>query len=250
MKKIIIISIILGVLGVTACSSQGKKSGPDLKKASMINVQLGSAYLRQDKVALAKTKLEKALQQDADNALAHSTMALLLEVVGQHENIIDHYEEAISLDPADSDIKNNFGTYLCNQKRYEEAQKYFNIAINDPYYKTPSVALINAGQCALKTGKYKKAEAFLRKALRTNPKSLSALYAMASLGLRSQRYLMSRAYIQRYHLNSKPSAKSLWLQIKVEKSLGDRKEMRKLIEQMNKKFPDSDEAGLAMGLIR
>lgn len=250
MKIIITIFIFLGMQLISGCSSFSSKDGANLKKAAEINVQLGARYLVQDKIGLAKIKLEKALDQDPDNALAHSTMALLLENVGKHDGIIDHYEEAISLDPANSDIKNNFGTYLCNQSRYEEAQNLFKKAIDDPYYKTPIVALINAGKCALSNSKYKVAESYLRKALRKNPKSITALYAMATLGVKSGRFLMTRAYIQRYHSIVKRSARSLWIQISAEKALGDKRTMDKLVSLLNKEFPDSDEAGLAMGLVR
>ena len=253
MKKIIIcICFFMGMQLITACSSTGGKGdgAPDLIKAAAINVQLGARYLVQNKINLAKIKLEKALEQDSDNALAHSTMALLLENVGQHENIIEHYEEAVSLAPENSDIKNNFGTYLCNQSRFEEAQALFKEALNDPYYKTPVVALINAGKCAMSNSKYKMAESYLRKALRKDPKSVTALYSMAVLGLKSKRYLMTRAYIQRYHAIKKHTAKSLWLQIAAEQALGDKTVMHELIQIMNKKFPDSDEAGLAIGLMR
>lgn len=251
MKIIIITTLMfLGMQIITGCSSFQGKDGPNYKKAADINVRLGASYLLQKRIGLARVKLEKALEQDPDNALAHSTIALLLENVGQHEDVISHYEEAISLAPDNSDIKNNFGTYLCNQSRYDEAQALFQKAIDDPYYKTPIVALINAGKCALTSSKYKVAESYLRQALRKDPKSITALYSMAVLGIKSKRYLMTRAYVQRYHSIVKPSAKSLWLQISAEKSLGDKQVANKLISKLNKEFPDSDEAGLAMRLVR
>lgn len=248
MKKIITIMIAVFLIG---CSSNGKKDdGPNLKKAAEINIQLGAAYLSQNKLQLAKDKLTKALDQDSDNALAHSTMALLLEKVGQLEEVDAHYEEAIELAPTNSDINNNYGTFLCNQSRYAEAKIQFSKALNDPYYKTPIVALINAGKCELKNNQYKMAESYLRKALRINPKSASALYFMGELGIQTKRFLMSRAYMQRYHAIANNSPKSLWVQIQAEKALGDREAVDKLKQIMNKKFPDSDEAGMMMGLFK
>ncbi|MDH5423863.1 MAG: type IV pilus biogenesis/stability protein PilW [Gammaproteobacteria bacterium] len=251
MNKIIItIGMLVWLQFITGCASSGKKHETDFVKASQINVQLGAEYLARNKLNLAKDKLEKALEQNPDNALAHSTMALLLENVGQHEDVIEHYEEAMSLDPSNSDIKNNYGTYLCNQSRFDEAQKLFKMAINDPYYRTHTVALVNAGQCAMNNSRYDLAERYLRKALRKNPKLAKALYSMALLGIKSKKYLMTRAYIQRYHDVARHSAESLWVQIRAEKALGDTVHMSKLIQTLNIKFPDSNEAGLAMGLVR
>ncbi|MCK4709594.1 MAG: type IV pilus biogenesis/stability protein PilW [Gammaproteobacteria bacterium] len=246
-----IISVFLSLLFITGCATgSDKKNGTNLKKAAEFNVQLGSGYLSQGRLNLAKDKLTKALDQDSDNALAHSTMALLLEKVGQLEDIEEHYEEAMDLAPDNSDINNNYGTFLCNQSRFVDAQKQFKKAINDPYYKTPIVALVNAGKCEMKNKDYKSAEKYLRKALRLNSRSVSALYFMGELGILSKKYLMARAYMQRYHSVARQSAKSLWIQIQAEKALGDKVVMKKLIERMNKKFPDSDEASIAIGLIR
>ena len=251
MKIKTIVNSILFLVFISGCSSSGDtKDGPNFKKAAEINIQLGSRYLEQGNLQLAKTKLTKALQQDPDNALAHSTMALLLEKVGQYEEIDEYYNEAISLDPINSDIKNNFGTYLCNRARYDEARKQFNAALNDPYYKTPIVAMINAGKCEIKSKNYKAAEKLLRKALRINSQSVSALYFMGELGIKSQRYLMTRAYIQRYHAVAQASPQSLWIQIQAENALGDKQALKELYKKMNKNFPDSDEAGLMMELYR
>jgi len=245
-----IITIIIATL-LVGCSSNGKKDdGPNLKKASEINIQLGANYLSQGKLQLAKDKLTKALEQDSDNALAHSTMALLLEKVGQLDEIDSHYEEAISLSPENSDINNNYGTFLCNQSRYVEAKVQFSKALNDPYYKTPIVALINAGKCELKNKQYKTAESYLRKALRINTKSVSALYFMGELGIKSKKYLMSRAYMQRYHAVAGFSPQSIWVQIQAEKALKDKETVDKLVQIMNKNFPDSDEAGMMMELLK
>lgn len=250
MKKIIIPLMLLTML-VSGCSTSGnKKDGPNFKKASEINVQLGSGYLSQGNLKLAQTKLTKALKQNPDNALAHSTMALLLEKVGEFDKVDEYYQDAIDLDPSNPDIKNNYGTFLCNQGRYDEARKQFNIAIKDPYYKTPAVAMINAGKCEIKTKNYKTAETLLRKALRINTKSPSALYFMGELGISTKRYLMTRAYMQRYHAVAQVSSKSLWLQIQAEKALGDNKIAKVLADKLMKKFPDSDEAGLLMRMFR
>ncbi|MDH5393851.1 MAG: type IV pilus biogenesis/stability protein PilW [Gammaproteobacteria bacterium] len=251
MIKIIKVSLFAGFILLEACSSIGtSKEEGSLRKAANFNIQLGAGYLSQNKLSLAKKKLTKALEQDPDNALAHSTMALLLEKVGEAEEAEKYYEEAISLAPGNSEINNNFGTFLCNQGRFDEAQELFKKAIDDAYYKTPFVALINAGKCAMNNSKFELAESYLRKALRIEPKSASALYLMAVLGNKTNRYLMTRAYIQRYHDIVSPSAQSLWVQIQAEQALGDKVFMSELIKIINKKFPDSDEAGMSMRLMR
>ena len=61
-KTIIFILLLISSLVQVACSNKPQfKEGANLEKASAINVQLGSGYLAQNKIDLAKSKLEKAL---------------------------------------------------------------------------------------------------------------------------------------------------------------------------------------------
>jgi type IV pilus assembly protein PilF len=66
---------------------------------------------------------------------------------------------------------------------------------------------------------------------------------MADIGIKTERYLMARAYIQRYHAVQAPSAESLWIQIQAEKALGATDQYLKYARQLINDFPDSDEAG-------
>ncbi len=49
-------------------------------------------------------------------------------------------------------MNNNYGTYLCQRGKPDEAIKHFLAALDDPFYSTPSIALTNAGSCALGQG--------------------------------------------------------------------------------------------------
>jgi type IV pilus assembly protein PilF len=67
---------------------------------------------------------------------------------------------------------------------------------------------------------------------------------MAEIGVKTEKYLMARAYIQRYHAVAQASAESLWIQIQAEKALGAEDHYLKYARQLLKEYPDSDEAGL------
>jgi type IV pilus assembly protein PilF len=73
---------------------------------------------------------------------------------------------------------------------------------------------------------------------------------MAEIGVKTQKYLMARAYIQRYHAVARPSAESLWLQIQAEKALGAEDHYLKYARQLLKEFPDSDQAGMLEEMAR
>ena len=245
--KVVFTAGILGLLMMLSACSGGKpvvkgSNEPNLKQAARINVELGSGYLRQGRFKLAKTKLEKAIEQDPKNALAYSTMALLNERIGKLDEVERYYTRALQLDPDNADVQNNYGTFLCNQRRFKEAHKQFQAAWENPFYQTPHFAFANAGACALKQQDYPNAEEYFRRALQRDPKFASVLFMMAELGISTERYLLSRAYIQRFHEVNRPTAASLWLQIQAEKALGAVSNYQELSRKLLKDFPDSNEA--------
>ena len=122
--------------------------------------------------------------------------------------------------------------------------------MKNQFYETPEKSHANIGYCLMQAEKpdYRRAEKHLRSALKVNPNMPSALIGMGELGIKTKRYLMARAYMQRYHANARASATSLWYQIQAEKALGDQKYYIKLSRQLLKQFPDSPEAEKLMDM--
>ena len=83
----------------------------------------------------------------------------------------------------------------------------------------------------------------LRKSLRVKPDIPGSLISMAEVGVKTERFLMARAYIQRYHSVRSVSAESLWLQAQAERALGAKDHYMKIARQLIKDFPDSNESG-------
>jgi len=247
MQKIIITALM--ALLLTACTTttevtaEKRKSKPNLKEASKLNTELAVGYIQQKQYKPAKEKLEKAIEQDTDNLRAFKTLAYLYALLGLHEEAEEKYSEALDIKPDDPDLSNSYGAFLCASGKYEEAQKMFRVSYSNPFYESLYLAQSNAGSCYIKQGKYKEAENLLRKSLRIQPKLPGSLISMAEIGVKTERYLMARAYIQRYHSLKSASPESLWIQIQAEKALGAKEHYMKYARQLINDFPDSDEAG-------
>ena len=236
-----------------ACSTTSDKSVVTTKRtttssknhseASVINTQLAVGYIQRQDYSAAENKLEKAMEQDPENVDAYKMMAYLYAVLGLIDKAGEKYQEALELSPDDPDLLNSYGAFLCANDRLEEAQEQFKIAYSNPFYNKLYLAQSNAGSCYVKQGEYKKAEPLLRKSLRTQPKLAGSLISMAEVGIKTERYLMARAYIQRYHMENAASPESLWIQIQAEKALGAKDHYMKYARQLIKDFPDSDQAG-------
>ena len=256
MKQFIRIILIITITGLSACTSKEemvvdkKVSEPDLKQASALNVQLAIGYIDREQLGIAQEKLDKAIEQDPKSIDAYTTMAYLKRKVNELEQAEKYYLEALDIKSTDPNIHNNYGGLLCQMGRYDDALKEIRLAYEDPFYETPYLAFANAGTCLLDKGDYKEAEKMLRKALRDQPNYAGALISMAEIGVKTEKYLMARAYIQRYHAVARPTAESLWLQIQSEKALGAEEHYLKYARRLLKDFPDSDEAGMLEEMAR
>jgi type IV pilus assembly protein PilF len=249
MKYLIRIILIITITGLSACSSkqevviEKRVQEPDLIQAAALNVQLAIGYIDRGQLAVAQEKLDKAIEQDPDNVDAYTTMAYLKRKVNELDEAEKYYLEALEIRSTNPNIHNNYGGLLCQMGRYDKALDEIRLAYEDPFYETPYLAYANAGTCLLDKGDYKEAETMLRKALRDQPNYAGALISMAEIGVKTEKYLMARAYIQRYHAVARPSAESLWLQVQSEKALGAQDHYLKYARKLLKDFPDSDEAG-------
>jgi type IV pilus assembly protein PilF len=220
-----------------------QKSEPNLKDASNINVQLAVGYIQRKQYKAARDKLEKAIDQDDKNLPAYKTLAYLYALLGLEKEADEKYHKALDLKPDDPDLLNSYGAFLCSVGRLDEANKVLAQSYNNPFYETAYLAESNAGSCYIKQNKYKEAEALLRKSLRVQPKLPGSLISMAEIGVKTDRYLMARAYIERYHAVTKPTAESLWLATQAERGMGDKDHYMKYARQLIQDFPDSDQAG-------
>lgn len=212
------------------------------EKASAVNVQLGIGYLQQNKLELANEKLTKALRQDPDSAAAHNAYAILQERLLQPEKAEYHYSRATELDPKDSQAANNYGAYLCRNGREGEAEKYFKRAVDNPLYKTPEFAYTNAAICLLKIDEREDAENYLRKALAAKSDFAPALLAMGDMAFEDGKFENAKLYVDRYHLSTRPTAKSLWLAIRATLEIDPDGDVGELGERLESEFPTSREA--------
>jgi type IV pilus assembly protein PilF len=234
------IIIVLAVL-LTACVVAGDPEKARNNKASAINVQLGMGYLRQNNLELASEKLLKALRQDPDSAPAHNAYAILQDRLKQTDKAELHYKKATTLDPEDSQAANNYGAFLCRNNREIESEKYFLSALENPLYITPEYAYTNAALCLMKVEIDDRAREYLLKALATKGDFPIALIAMADLQFEAEDFDSTKAYVERFHKVTKPTAKSLWLKIRTVLEIDQEANVTDLAEQLKSEFPDSEE---------
>ncbi|MDB5971085.1 MAG: Type pilus assembly protein PilF [Hydrocarboniphaga sp.] len=243
---IILLAVLPAACVSTTSNDQGaiqNDSKPDYVEAAKLNTQLGIDYARQNQDDLAMEKLKRALEQDPRLPAAHSTIAYLYAKRGEDGEADKHYRRALELDPKDASTKNNYGVFLCAHQRAVEAGKLFHEAAADKQYRSPEVALTNAGVCERKKPDLAAAERDFRAALKANPNFADALSQMAWLSYQQKDYLRARAFLQRYQQAGPATPETLLIGALTEKALGDTVAAGAYEQRLRKEFPESDESG-------
>jgi len=248
MKTIQLASTVCIFLFLSACSQIHTENSvqPTVRSNEIAeaNINLGMEYLKRGEYAKSLEKLKKAQEADPGYPSVYNAFGLLYQQLGEADKAEQNYKRALSLNASDPSTLNNYGFFLCQSGRYEEAEAAFLKAANNPLYKSPEIAISNAGTCALINGYTEAAETHFRNALNKNPRISTALYQMSKLSYNQGKYLNARGYLQRYLEIEKHTPKSLWLGIRIERELGDKDALSSYALLLRNNYPESEEAQL------
>lgn len=237
-KTLLTTTFIASTLFLSACSSTSVKSN----EASNYNSDLGIRYLQKGRLNLANEKLLKALEQNPSSAQSNHYYAILQQKLGNNKKAEQYFLKAVNLNPKDPEIRNNYGSFLCDSGRPRAAVKQFTVAINDPLYRTPEFAYTNAGICLRKTNDDAKAETYFRQALKKKSAFPSALLEMAKLYSDRGNYPRAQAFMLRYESVGQSSPEALDLCNKINTKMGDHAKASSCKAALLRLFPASKEA--------
>ncbi|MGD8407023.1 MAG: type IV pilus biogenesis/stability protein PilW [Thiohalophilus sp.] len=230
------------LIGACTTTSEPQLSDERLQQASDLNAELGVRYMQQGNNERAMDKLQKAIEQNEDNARAHQFLGELYRRVGKPDEAAKHFLVALDLTPKDPSLLNNYAILLCDQKKFDDAQTNFEKALNDPVYSGKAGIYANMAQCAEAQNKLKRAEEYYLKALKLDPRVPSANMGMAQITFDMGLYSQSRQYLERFLEQRKHNAQSLWLGILLERRAGNRNRVASYAILLKGRFPDSEEA--------
>ena len=173
------------------------------------------------------------------------SLGLLYQQLGDSKKAENNFKRALSLNNNDSSTLNNYGNYLCQQNRLEEAENTFLKAAANPLYESPEIAITNAGLCLSITSEKEDAEKYYRAGITVKPACPSSTNKNVRNFIQAiPNHLSARGYLQRYQQVARHTAKSLWLGIQIEQELGDKDAVSSYVLQLKNNFPDSQEATL------
>ena len=147
---VVLVSVMAGCVSSGGSNPLSTDKGRDAARQAY--VQLGLGYLQQGLAEQAKIPLGKALELDKRDPDTLAALALLYQSEMEPELAENSYRQSLSARAQDARTLNNYGSFLFEQQRYQEAFAQFQKAAADNLYPERSRVYENLGITALKLG--------------------------------------------------------------------------------------------------
>lgn len=214
----------------------------DARTRAELHTQLGAGYFELRNYRVALEELQEALRTDPGYGPAHNMLALVYMELREDALAQQSFERALQINPLDSDANNNYGWFLCQRKRYDDAAKYYLAALKNPLYPTPEKAYVNLGLCARERGDLAGAAQHFERARSLQPGNPVALYHLSEMAFRRGQPAEARGFLADLAKTGAPfNAESLWLALRIERALGNRDAEASYGLQLRRNFPNSRE---------
>ncbi len=214
-------------------------------RLSNTRIELAVAYLGRNQPTDALDQVKQALQAKPNNPAAYGLRGLIYAALGDTVKADESFQRALQLAPHDGDLMHNYGWYMCQQRRWADANAEFDQAIAEPSYRQVPRTMLVQGICQQRAGKPQEAEKTLARAYELDPANPTIAVNLAEVLYRNGQYERARFYIRR--VNNKQelaSAQTLWLAARIEHRLGQQEQVNGLGAQLRNRFADSPEAVL------
>lgn len=213
------------------------------EKRARVRLELAAAYFGRGQATTALDEIKLALAAKPDLPEAFSLRGLVYASLGETALAEQSFQRALQLAPQDGGTLHNHGWFLCQQRRFDDAQRQFSAALAAPGYADSARTLMASGVCLARTGAWAEAERSLARAFEFDPANPAIAFAFAEVLYQRGEYERARFYVQRINSQSEQSnAQTLWLAARIERRLGNLPEVQKLARQLRERFPDAPES--------
>ena len=232
----------------TTSSAQNSRDAggePDKGRIASARLELAGLYLSRGQPSVALDEVRKALAAKPDMPEAYNLFGLIYGAMGDGPQAEASFQRALQLAPQDGDTMHNYGWYLCQQRRWAEADVQFSAALAQPQYREPMRTLLAQGVCQARAGRWQDAERTLARSFELDPSNPVTAYNLSDVLLRRGELERARFYISR--INTRPdlvSAQSLWLAARIERRMGNVQGVQDFGRKLQERFPESSEAAL------
>jgi len=218
---------------------------PDAVKRGRARFDLAMAYFSRGNMTTALDQIKLSIQADPTSSGAFNLRGLIYANLNEHALAEESFRRALQINPTDADTMQNFGWYLCRQKRYTDADSLFRQALAVANYRDAPRTLLAQGVCRANAGQLAGAEESLSRSYELDPGNPETAVDLSEVLYRRGDFERARFFVRR--VNSLPdvsNAHTLWLAARIENRLGNRQGVQEFGTQLRNRFPDSREASL------
>ncbi|RCW75790.1 type IV pilus biogenesis/stability protein PilW [Pseudorhodoferax soli] len=213
----------------------------EARKRARVRLELASRYFDQGQTNVALEEVKLALATDPAFAEAFNLRALVYMRLNDLALAEESFRQAQRLSPRDPGTAHNYGWFLCQQRRYDQAVAQFAVAVENLTYTDKAKTWLAQGMCQQQAGQDVQAEQSLLRSYELDPANPITGYNLTQLLFKRGDLQRAQFYIRRINNSEYANAESLWLGIKVERSLGNRQAVEQLGTQLRNRFVQSRE---------
>lgn len=237
--------LLFCLLSLSACVNTGNStlgSNADREAALKTSVQLARTYLGEGNWEAAKRHLRTAMEIDKRNAEVHEALALVFQNTGELELAEEHFQKALRLDRNFSRARNNYGVFLYQEQRYQDAAEQLERVTEDILYENRRLAFINLGRCYRQLQELDAAERAFRRAWLMDKSSPIGLLELSEIHFLTGQVGQSRQHYEDYRRQvDQQSARGLWLGIRIARAYEDRDAVASYALALRNLYPTSPE---------
>ncbi len=215
----------------------------DPERRARVRLELAGLYLARGQNSTALDEIKRAIAAKPDLAESYSLRGLIYASMGEPGLAEESFQRALQLAPRDGDAMHNFGWFLCQQKRYPDADAQFSAALQQTQYREVVRTLLAQGVCQARAGRWVEAEQSLSRSYQLDPSNPVTAYNLSEVLARRGEFDRARFYVGR--INAVPeltTAQSLWLAARIERGLGNQQSVQDYGRKLLDRYPQSDEA--------
>lgn len=247
---VVLALVLAGVLGGCAASPDRavataepitESDEPEARKRARIRLELASNYFENGQTTVALDEIKQSLAADPTFVGAHVLRGLVYMRLNETRLADESFRRALQLNPRDADALHNYGWFVCQQGRHQEAVDLFARAMASPLYGGQAKTLMAKGICQTRMGQLRDAETSFARSYELDAANPITGYNLASLLYRRAEYPRAQFYIRRLNNSEFANAETLWLGIKVERRMNNREAQEQLAQQLSRRYPTSRE---------
>jgi type IV pilus assembly protein PilF len=208
-----------------------------------VRTRLASEYYKLGQYTVAVSEAKKALESDPKFVLAYNVMALSYWALKDNAMTTKLFNDALRIEPSNSDINHNYANFLCANGDVKQAQERFALALSNPLYPTPEQTMLAAANCAISSNDIPLAIEWYKKVLALRPNQLQAKFQLSNLLLKSGDLPEAkRLFIEMFRTMKTPQVELLWLGVRIENAIGNKTAKQRYATELMALYPDSVEA--------